>query len=151
MGAEGLPGADSPGLGGWFVLLFEVTILLNSLPETPRASEPVKTACSVPSALTATGFAALTLTIVFRPPGPRRRVLELADALAGAAYFFARTVDDEPAMALTRLRSAGARFTGQLLEAAQALHDDALTARAPRSDDHLDAAPAHLDTPDVRP
>uniref|UniRef100_UPI002F906DE5 hypothetical protein n=1 Tax=Kitasatospora indigofera TaxID=67307 RepID=UPI002F906DE5 len=80
------------------------------------------------------------------PPGPRRRVLELADALAGAAYFFARTVDDgDPTLALTRLRTAVPRFAAQLLEAAQAAHDDVRADRAPRPAAHLDADPAHLD------
>ncbi|MFF1868794.1 hypothetical protein [Kitasatospora herbaricolor] len=84
------------------------------------------------------------------PAGPRRRVLELADALAGAAYWYARILDArDPYQALTGLRSAIGQFTEQLLEAAQANHDGALAAHAPRPAAHLDAAPAHLDTPEA--
>ncbi|MFC8453837.1 hypothetical protein [Kitasatospora sp. NPDC057223] len=80
------------------------------------------------------------------PPGPRRRVLEIADTLAGAAYYFARTVDDgDPARALTRLRGSVALFTAQLLEQAQAAHDDALATLSVHPDAHLDGRPAHLD------
>ena len=82
-------------------------------------------------------------------PGPRRRVLELADALAGAAYYFAHTLDNgDPTHALTTLRTAVPRFTAQLLQAAQAAHDDAVDAlSAPPAANlggHLDGVPAHL-------
>ncbi|MCX5215913.1 hypothetical protein OG689_43000 [Kitasatospora sp. NBC_00240] len=84
------------------------------------------------------------------PAGPRRRVLELADALAGAAYYFARTVDDsDPTQALTRLRTAVPWFATRLLEQAQAAHDEAVAALAPRPATHLDAPSGHLDGPAV--
>uniref|UniRef100_UPI002F90F71C hypothetical protein n=1 Tax=Kitasatospora indigofera TaxID=67307 RepID=UPI002F90F71C len=115
-------------------------------PKSPTPAAPAALAAAAPALPPGVLAAAAEDT----PPGPRRRVLELADALAGAAYFFARTVDDgDPTLALTRLRTAAPRFAAQLLEAAQAAHDDALADRAPRSAVHLDATPGHLDTPEV--
>ncbi|WP_329501524.1 hypothetical protein [Kitasatospora herbaricolor] len=112
-------------------------------PATEAPAAPAAAAVALPPGV-------LAAAAEDEPAGPRRRVLELADALAGAAYWYARTLDArDPAQALTGLRSAVQAFTGQLLAAAQAAHDDALAARAPRPDAHLDAVPGHLDTPEV--
>ena len=83
-------------------------------------------------------------------PGPRRRVLELADALAGTAYYFAHTLDDgDPTHALTTLRTVVPRFTAQLLQAAQAAYDEAVEALSASPAANLGGVPAHLDGPSV--
>ncbi|WP_285740570.1 hypothetical protein [Kitasatospora phosalacinea] len=62
------------------------------------------------------------------PPGPLQRVAALGEALGGAAYHYAATVqaDGASAQALERLRQVVALFSGQLLEAAEQAHRDAL-------------------------
>ncbi|MCX5215641.1 hypothetical protein OG689_41540 [Kitasatospora sp. NBC_00240] len=124
---------------------------LAARPKPPAPKPPAPEAPAAPAAAAvALPPGVLAAAAEDEPAGPRRRVLELADALAGAAYWYARTLDArDPAQALTGLRSAVQAFTEQLLEAAQAAHDDALAARAPRPAAHLDAAPGHLDTPEV--
>lgn len=115
------------------------------------AERPKPPATAAPAGLTAADLTAVAFALSpgvlataaeGEPAAPRRRVLELADALAGAAYYFARTLDDgDPTHALTRLRTAVPRLSAQLLQAAQGAHDDAVATLAPRPDEHLDGRP----------
>ncbi|MGW4816921.1 hypothetical protein ACWEPB_35480 [Kitasatospora cineracea] len=61
-------------------------------------------------------------------PGPLQRVAALGEALGGAAYHYAATVQADGASdrALERLRQAVDLFSGRLLEAAAQAHRDAL-------------------------
>ncbi|WP_371493447.1 hypothetical protein OG871_39200 [Kitasatospora sp. NBC_00374] len=98
--------------------------------QRPKPAAPSPTAAAAPPA--PPGLDLLAAATDGQAPGPRGRVLELAESLAGIAYHFVRTLDDgDQARALATLRRTVPLFTAELLEQAQAAYDDAQAAAAP--------------------